>query len=206
MTKISTISLKVLVEDDVTALDVVFITAYTLNDSSKMSIQNCRSIYESFLRQIVKYNLKLRHDLSENTIKEKLKVLDQLYLHGFLGYSNRDKILNILSKFGVAKEKLQKFAREKLQNLGKLDKKVLSFFLNLYGKYFAISKSELLKVADHELRRLTLIFDKMFDETLLAQNVLKREYEEHIFLGNRRYTGKIWIWILGTVSVQLLLR
>ena len=169
---------KLVSNEDIASLDVIFITAYALKNTCKTGYEKYRDVLEEVLRQLIHYNLRLKHGLTENECAEKLKILDQLYLQHFISYSDCDKILLELD---TAKDILQKYVESKLRELRELDKKVLSFILQCKSKVAKDSnyyyKFEYFDPM-YNPKKLTLIFDHMFNETLLAQNVLKLELDE----------------------------
>ena len=132
----------------------------------KTGWHNCRDLFYEVFRAVMKHNLSLKYGLDEDKITELI-----------------DKGLMI--EYRDCKEDLIEFAENKIRKADELERKVLAFFLNLKG-----SKSGGIYTFG-DLCGATVIFNRIFDECLLAR--------EHLEIGGDRLV----FWDIGDILVKL---
>ncbi|GEM_PF-5118604 len=122
-------------------------------------------------RAVMSRNLRLKYEFDDDTVA---KLIDCGLI---LDKYSKDMIKHLVE-----------IAEDRISKANELERKVLAFFLNLKPEYWYDS-GEFCTLGTFQ--RLTVIFDRMFDECLLA--------EEHLTVGH----SNLVFWELGDIMVKL---
>ena len=193
MNEIKGILDRLVFSNDIASIDVILTFAYISNKISESGLKACRSLIEAISRKVAGYNLKLKHELSEREYEEKLKIIDELYLQSYVTFHELKTLLPIIES--TVNNLLQKDAKNRLKASNELERKIALFVLRSLPKIVKLEEGiHEYYLENDRVKELTLTFNRMFRETLLAKNVLSElgyDMSRHVF------------WELGDTVVKL---
>lgn len=156
-------------EEDLPSLDAILTWIFCLEASSVKAPRNHKEILSDLASNLILHNLETKYGLEESECEERMKqVLPPLVINE----PDEEPKLRSDELLGIAKPILGENILGRLAKLDDVEKNALAFLL-IYLRSIqkrAFSRSVL---SSEELKRLTVVFDRAFDEALLAKEKLR---------------------------------